>query len=71
MLEHALVGVDKEGVICFLEKNVPATGKTVDDIVNGWGWGKQNKDWGLVACKVAGQSWFFPGFIGMWKLISI
>lgn len=64
VLEHALVGVDEDGVIRFLEKDVPATGKSVDDIVNGWDLGKANGDWRLVACKIAGRSWFFPGFIG-------
>ena len=64
VLEYALIGVDEGGVIRFLEKDVQSIEKSVKDIVHGWGWGEQDRDWDLVSCKVAGRSWYFPGFIG-------
>ncbi len=70
VLENAHVGVDEEGVIRFLERDVQSNGRNVDDITKAWGWGKQGTDWKLVACKIAGRSWFFPGFIGTCSLSS-
>lgn len=67
VLEHALVGVDEEGVIRFLEQS---KGKSLDDVVCEWGWDKLGPKWDNVDCKAAGRSWFFPGFIGTLELIS-
>ena len=64
VLEHALVGVDEQGVIRFLEKDIQQNGKSVEDIVHRWGWGGQNGEWELVEFGGDDRYWFFPGFVG-------
>ena len=70
VLEHALVGVDGQGVIRFVEKDTHLNGKSVRDIAHGWGWDVQDGEWDLVELERDSRSWYFPGFIGMWIILS-
>ena len=64
MLDDALVGVNQQGVIQFLDKDIQRNGKNVEDVVGGWGWGGRNGEWELVKFEENGRNWYFPGFIG-------
>lgn len=58
--EEGAIGVDEQGKIAFVERDV--RGERVEDVENvveRFGWG------GCEVVRVKGEGFFFPGFIGM------
>ena len=75
VLENALVGVDGDGKISFKETKDVMKGKTMEDVIDVWGWvkkrGEEGEEWDLVECGRGGRSWFFPGFVGTLELFLL
>lgn len=62
--EHGAIGVDEDGVIAFVERDIKADG--IEELKSGKG-----ADWKeSEVVKAKGSGFFFPGFIGEWEFLN-